>query len=197
MKRIDLQFPSVIYSSRFSALSSQIRFFVRGLPVLLGLMSLLLTPRLTSANSRGFQVSLPTSTLETKHKNPAANQVALLWRVNNWQTLPEEDRPAGTELQNGKMFPLMLLEGDRVITQLPAWTTADHGFLTIQDHNDDPVDVWDANRDKGFQIVTTETDTVVEIQAARLPGGAFAAGGIPDSADPSFCGSRRQGSNSG
>ena len=181
MKRSRLQSPLDKYFPRLSTSLDHVRFFARGLLILLGLLVLVLTPRPAAATSGVFQENPPTFILEIRYQNPAAGQVALVWGVNGWQILPEGARPAGTELRNGSMFTPMLLEGDSFVIRLslPARTTVDYGFLTTQDQDGNPVIIWEANGDKDFQTVTANTDTVVDFQTALSPARTSVSGGTP------------------
>lgn len=160
---------------------AQIGFMVKGLFIILVLAGLVFLPKAVHANNEEAQETPQTFILEIRYQNPAAGQVALVWGVNGWQSLPEESRPAGTELRNGTMYTPMTLEGDRFVIRipLPAWTTVDYGFLTTQDKDGNTVNTWEANGDTDFQTVTAETDTLVDIQTALSPAGISEAGEAP------------------
>jgi hypothetical protein len=163
----------------FSNILVQVSSLSKGILILLLMAGYVFLPRTVFASNGIAQDTPQTYSLEIHYENPAAGQVALVWGVNGWQTLPETSRPAGTELRNGIMYTPMAVEDDSFIfrVMLPAWTTVDFGFLTTQDKEGNPVDIWEANGDKDFQTVMAEIDSTITIQAGQLSSGTSGTSG--------------------
>ena len=181
MKEKNIVISSHSRHSLFPHALARVSFVAKGLFLIFVLVGIAFLPKAVQANSGETQETPQTSILEIRYQNPAAGQVALVWGVNGWQSLPEESRPTGTELRNGNMYTPMTLEGDWFVIRipLPAWTSVDYGFLTTQDKEGNTVNIWEANGDTDFQTVTAETDTLVDIQTALSPAGISEAGEAP------------------
>jgi lipopolysaccharide transport system permease protein len=107
-------------------------------------------------------------TQEIRYRLPRADEVSFVWGINGWLPLPEEARPAGTELVEGVMrTPMERLDDAFAIqVQVPAGATMDYGFLISKTHRGTTVEVWDVNGDlkQGYHT-TAEQDGVSEVQA--------------------------------
>jgi hypothetical protein len=153
----------------FDRVLGKVSYLAKRLLFLSIISGYVLSPKAAFASNRAAQDTPQTFTLEIRYENPAAGQVALVWGVNGWQSLPDASRPADTELRNGIMYTPMTGEGESftIRIQLPAWTTVDFGFLTTQDKEGNPVNIWESDGEKDFQTVTAETDSVIEIKTAQ------------------------------
>jgi len=96
---------------------------------------------------------------------PKAGEVFLVWGINGWAVVPEENRPAGTLVKDKVMHTPMAREGDVFIirVQVPAGATIDYGFLITRERNGAAVQIWEANGEQDCHITATE-DGVVEVQ---------------------------------
>jgi hypothetical protein len=95
---------------------------------------------------------------------PDAGEVFLVWGINGWVLAPQENRPAGTIVKEGVMHTPMVREGDTFVAevQVPDGATIDYAFLIIKTRNGTPIEVRDANGDRGYQTVAREGE-VTEI----------------------------------
>jgi hypothetical protein len=84
---------------------------------------------------------------EIRYKCPSATEVRLLWGINSWKTVPEEDRPAGTSFRRGVMQTPMKNMGEyfSMTVPVPAEAVLDFGFLITRLEKDADVRIWDAN----------------------------------------------------
>jgi hypothetical protein len=53
----------------------------------------------------------PFVTQEIRYHTPEASEVFLVWGINGWNVVPEENRPAGTVVKNDVMHTPMVREG--------------------------------------------------------------------------------------
>jgi hypothetical protein len=85
----------------------------------------------SGAKKIGTNLTLDLVTKEIYYNMPAANKVDFVWGLNGWHVVPEELRPAGTEIKNKVMHTPMLQEGVTFVTkiQVPVGTTINYGFL--------------------------------------------------------------------
>jgi len=89
----------------------------------------------------------PSISQTIEYVSPLAESVRILWGINNWQLLPEEQRPPGTTLtETGVMQTQMTLIDDHfsAILEVPADASIDFGFMvTVFDENHSKQEVWD------------------------------------------------------
>jgi hypothetical protein len=113
--------------------------------------------------SAGQQSRLVTQ--EFRYRLPEAGEVYLVWGTNNWQIVPEEQRPPGTNIEFGVMNTPMALEGDTFVAKVrvPAGTVLDYGFQTRKTRSGVPVDKWIWDGDYRRAPVG---DGVIEVKAA-------------------------------
>jgi hypothetical protein len=99
---------------------------------------------------------------------PQAEEVFLVWGVNDWNILPEELHPAGTVTKDGLLYTPMIHKDDVFAVELnvPAGTKIDYVFQTTKIYNEFAIEVWDVNGDskEDYHTIATES-AVVEITA--------------------------------
>jgi hypothetical protein len=107
----------------------------------------------------------PPVTQEIRYHMPEAGEVFLIWGVNGWAVVPEENRPAGTVVKKAVMHTPMAREGDTFVAQVqvPSGTTVDYGFLITKTYDGAAVYVWEADGDQDYHTVAAQ-DGVVEVQ---------------------------------
>jgi hypothetical protein len=95
---------------------------------------------------------------EMRYQMPEAGEVFLVWGINGWKTIPEEIRPAGTEVKNEIMRTPMIHEGDTFIAkvQVPVGTTIDYGFLITKKQDGTAVNIWEANGEQDYHMIVAE-----------------------------------------
>jgi mannosyltransferase len=111
-------------------------------------------------------VNAPLVTQEIRYHMPEAGEVFLVWGINEWNVVPEENRPAGTEIKDKVMHTPMVQEGDTFVAkvQVPSGATIDYGFLITEKRGvfDIIKAVWDGDQD--YQMTVSE-DGVVEVKS--------------------------------
>jgi hypothetical protein len=118
-------------------------------------------------------VNAPLVTQEIRYHMPEAGEVFLVWGINGWNVVPEENRPVGTEINDKVMHTPMVQEGDAFVAkvQIPSCATIDYGFLITEKRGvfDIIRAVWDGDQD--YQMTVSE-DGVVEVKSTlTLAGG--------------------------
>jgi hypothetical protein len=85
----------------------------------------------TQAQSEGGDASAPLLTHEIRYTMPEASTVTLVWGINGWRIVPEELRPAGTEVKDNVMRTPMIQERGSFVAKLwvPADIPVDYCFL--------------------------------------------------------------------
>ena len=125
---------------------------------ILAVMFCFTQPALLSADS-------PLVTLEIRYQLPEAGEVVLVWGINGWAVVPEETRPAGTEVKDAVMHTPMVREGDTFVAKVgvPAGTTIGYGLQITERRGlfDIVYPVWDGN----YQEIPAEYG-VTEVKAA-------------------------------
>lgn len=89
--------------------------------------------------------------LEIDYHMPEAGEVFLVWGIDGWQPLPNEQLPPRTMLENGVMHTPMTRNGDMFQAQIevPAGVTLDYGFQIRSTQSGIPIDwVWDGDYTK-------------------------------------------------
>lgn len=102
---------------------------------------------------------------EIRYHMPEAGEVFLVWGLDGWQLIPENLRPAGTEVEFGVMHTPMVLEGDTFVAtlQVPVDRSLDYGFQIRKTRSGEAIDEWLWDGD--YSLTPTQ-DNVVEVQAA-------------------------------
>jgi lipopolysaccharide transport system permease protein len=107
-------------------------------------------------------------TQEIRYHMPEAGEVFLIWGINGWAIVVEENRPVGTAVKDGVMHTPMAHEGDTFIAkvQVPAGTIIDYGFLVTKTRRGAATEIWDGNgdREQGYHTIA-EQENVTEVQA--------------------------------
>jgi len=85
-----------------------------------------------------------------RYSSSEANEVALVWGVNNWQLLPESQRPQGTTIikttSEVMQTPMRLVSGVFEVTiQAPAGTTINYIFHITRTRSGVSAEAWDLN----------------------------------------------------
>lgn len=148
---------------RFGA--SSVRWLMGGLWVLL--ISLFTQPSPLFADS-------PLVTLEINYHMPEAGEVFLVWGIDGWQPLPDNQLPQGTILENGVMHTLMTRTSETFLTQIevPAGATLNYGFQIRSTQSGIPIEwVWDGDYTKVVSddslIVATADFKLINAQEIR------------------------------
>ena len=92
---------------------------------------------------------------------PEAGEVFLVWGINGWQTVPEEIRPAGTELTNNIMHTPMSQEGGNFILsiQVPFAASVEYGFLITKDWRGKSIEaIWEGSEE--YQAIALGDDII-------------------------------------
>ena len=117
-------------------------------------------------------VNAPLVTQEIRYHMPEAGEVFLVWGINGWNVVPEENRPVGTEINDKVMHTPMVQEGDAFVAkvQVPSGATIDYGFLITEKRGvfDIIRAVWDGDQD--YQMTVSE-DGVVEVESTLTLAG--------------------------
>jgi hypothetical protein len=73
-------------------------------------------------------------TYEFRYTLPEAGEVFLVWGVNDWKTVPDTERPAGTVADSGAMKTPMNYEAGTFSAKLALapWTLVNYGFLVTR-----------------------------------------------------------------
>jgi hypothetical protein len=118
-----------------------------------------------SQDSEPNVTELAPVTQEIRYRLPEAGEVTLVWGVDGWGMLPEEEIPPGTEIEAEILHTSMSREGDDFVARLvvPAWTLIDFGFLVSETSDGTGIKpIWDGSED--YQSQATEQGQIVEIE---------------------------------
>jgi len=154
---------------------------------------------LADAQLSASTVSASLVTEEISQQLPDAAEVFLVWGINGWGLVDEEQRPSGTVIKNRVMHTPMAQEGDAFVAkvQIPAGATIDYGFLVTKTRDEQAVQIW--NSDEVYHIVAREGDSIVQdgnmetegdvgqAEQTTVPAEAIAAAGdapLPAQAPP-------------
>lgn len=132
------------------------------------LFGILLFALLIGAAGRSANAQAPsTHTLEIQYRSPEAGEVFLVWGVNGWNAPPEAGWPPNSVSKGGIVHTPMALNGDAFTIRLPLtnWTTINFGFLTTQTKDGSPVNAWEADGSKDYQVILGESDQTLEISS--------------------------------
>jgi hypothetical protein len=102
-------------------------------------------------------------TYEFRYTLPEAGEVFLVWGVNDWETVPDAERPAGTVADSGAMKTPMNYEAGTFSAKLALapWTLVNYGFLVTKTSDGTPIEPqWDGKDD--YRLTTPEQDRVIE-----------------------------------
>ena len=58
--------------------------------------------------------------MEFRYRAPEAGEVFLVWGIEDWQVVPETNRPKGTVVKNGVMHTPMTHDGDKYLARIKA-----------------------------------------------------------------------------
>lgn len=93
---------------------------------------------------RGRLVDLSLVAQEIRYRIAGAEDVWLVWGINQWQTIPEEARPAGTVLKDKVMHSPMVRSGDTftATVRIPPGTMLEYKFFIAKTSRGAPVSIW-------------------------------------------------------
>jgi len=106
-----------------------------------------------------------------RYRLPEARKVFLVWGVDGWAAVAEEDRPPNTTLDDDVMVTRMVPDGDTFVAtvRVPAGTTIDYAFQITRLRGGRSVEIWDANGESRRSYHTTAADgDGVTVQAHPL-----------------------------
>jgi lipopolysaccharide transport system permease protein len=103
----------------------------------------------------------PIVTQEIRYHMLEAGEVFLVWGIDGWNVVPEENRPVGTEVVDGVMRTPMVREQDTFVAtvRVPAGAPLDYGFQIRQTRDGTAISwVWNGN-----YRATPSEDGVIEV----------------------------------
>ncbi|MCU0543160.1 MAG: glycosyltransferase family 39 protein [Oscillatoriaceae cyanobacterium Prado104] len=108
-------------------------------------------------------------TQEIRYSLSEAGEVFLVWGVNGWTTVPETQRPPGTEIKNKIMFAPMERQSNYFTAKVrvPAGATIDYVFQITKTRHGSAIEIWDNNfsaRTENYYTVPVQ-DGVTSIEA--------------------------------
>lgn len=108
--------------------------------------------------------------VEIHYLAPDAGEVVLVWGIDGWQTLPEENRPAGTWVENKVMKTLMINQnGDFQITMhVPEGSKLEYGFLITRTQDGTEMNLWDGGNENNYRTDIVEPTTLQIASAINL-----------------------------
>ncbi len=127
----------------------------------------------------------PVVTQEIRYHIAGAEEVFLVWGINNWTPLPEDQRPPGTVIKDAVMHTSMALI-DEVFTvkvKVPYGAAIHYAFLITKKNDGAAITVWDANGGPQQDYLTTALPGgIAEVQATvTVTSVAAFARGLGDS----------------
>ncbi len=114
---------------------------------------------------------------EIRYISQEAGEVVLVWGINDWKTMPDEQRPAGTLLKKSVMHTPMTQHDDHFAVTLHAepGTIVDFGFLVTRTKNGVDVLVWEGDGKDSFHQ-KVRSDHVISVpsrvnllQSGKIP----------------------------
>jgi 4-amino-4-deoxy-L-arabinose transferase-like glycosyltransferase len=94
-----------------------------------------------------------------------AGQVVLVWGINGWQVVPEEQRPAGTVVKNDLMRTPMAPQGDTFVAkvQAPAGAIIHYGFFVPKTRTGAAINAWEGT--DAFHLVAAADNPSVTVKS--------------------------------
>jgi hypothetical protein len=111
---------------------------------------------------------------EIRYISQEAGEVLLVWGINDWKRMPDEQRPAGTLIKNSVMHtPMTKHESHFAVTlYAEAGTIVDFGFLVTRTKNGIDVLVWEGDgKDSFHQKVRSDHVISVSSEVSLLQSG--------------------------
>jgi len=104
----------------------------------------------------------PLVSQEIHYYMPEAQEVVLLWGVDDWAIVPEGTGQAGTVVKDRVMQTPMISEDDTFVAniQVPVGTTIDYGFLITKTRNGRAVEVWEADGEQDLHTIAAQNDPI-------------------------------------
>jgi hypothetical protein len=139
------------------------RFYRSHWPIRLAIMSLLVCGAAVLYSARASAAATnqeqPVVSHVLRYRSPEASEVALVWGVNNWQLLPEAQRPQGTTIiktaAEVMQTPMRPMNGVFEVTvQAPAGATINYIFHITRTRSGVSAEAWDLNVVSGREFYT-------------------------------------------
>jgi len=105
---------------------------------------------------------------EIIYHSPMAGEVLLIWGINGWQLVPEEQRPIGTTGSSKVMQSPMIRQGAnfKIKILVPSGATLNYGFYTNRVRDGSWAGIYDAGGQSGYWAVVPQP-AFIEIHASR------------------------------
>lgn len=113
-----------------------------------------------------------------RYSSQEAGEVVLVWGINNWKRMPDEQRPAGTLIKNSVMHTPMTKHGDQFAVTLfvKPDTMIDFGFLVTRTKKGVDVLVWEGDGKDSFHRKARDNHVIsVSSKVTLLQGGKIAS----------------------
>jgi len=106
-------------------------------------------------------------TVEFRYRAPEAGEVFLVWGIEDWQVVPETNRPKGTVVKNGVMHTPMTHDGDKYLARIKAdaGVAVHYGFLVTKTYDGMDLEIrpaWDGREE--FVVPAKDTSDILEIR---------------------------------
>ena len=110
---------------------------------------------------------------EIRYQPADAGEVVLVWGVDGWAALPEEQRPAGTQIKDALMYtPMQPDGGDFVVrVRVAAGARIDYVFQITRTSAGAATEAWDTNDKKDYHTVAKGEPALVRAVPADSAGG--------------------------
>ncbi len=90
---------------------------------------------------------------EIRYRIAGAEEVWLVWGINEWQVIPEAARPPGTVLKDSKVMHTRMVRKDNTFAttvRVPPGTMLDYNFLITKTSHGAPVNIWQDSNGQDF-----------------------------------------------
>lgn len=128
---------------------------------------------LTMARLRkgGPTIGRALATQEILYSLTGAREVVIAWGVNGWRLVPEQDRPPGTVVKEGRMVTPLSPDRHGFVgkMQVPPGTTLDYGFLVTTANDGKVTELWDDNHRQFFHTTVTADGVTTVKPTVKLP----------------------------
>lgn len=115
----------------------------------------------------------PLVSQEIRYQMPEAGAVFLVWTFDGWLNLPEQLRPAGTQIKDGHMYTPMVPDGATFVAPLriPPGAVIEYAFLVTKTRIKASVELWDRSSDpaQGYRSLARADGVVIVIPSVKLP----------------------------
>jgi hypothetical protein len=123
------------------------------------------TPVSSSSAASANVNSVPVVTQEFRYQMAEAGEVVLVWGINGWQVVREEQRPAGTVVKNDLMRTPMAPQGDTFVAkvQAPAGAIIHYGFFVPKTRTGAAINAWEGA--DAFHLVAAAGNEGIKIKS--------------------------------